>query len=105
MRCAGSDGELPIRLLHDVDPPQHLNPYRNDAGIEHRNLFRSGGTEIDNPAAYIRAAIIDSNEHRFVVVQVDHPDNGMKRKGFVGGRQGLGIESLAAGGRLGLPVE
>src|SRR4029077_15031320 len=64
--------------------------------------LRRGEREVDDPASYERAAVVDSHHDRAVVLQVGDLEPGTERQAPVCRGQRVLVEGLAAGRRLAL---
>lgn len=76
---------------------EDLDLDRSDAGLEHADLFCSGRGEVDD-AVRPDATVVDPDDDRTPVAEVDDAHEGAEGKGrMTGGECGL-IEDFAAGG-------
>ena len=81
---------------------EDLELHPRDSGA-HAERGCSTRGKIDDAALDVRAAIIDSNPHRFAVVETGYPDLGAQRKGSVRRSQSTAVVALSA--RRAFPVE
>jgi hypothetical protein len=54
--------------------------------------------KVDDPALFVRPAVVDHHLHRAVVRQVDDADTRAERQRAVGGGQGVAVVARATGG-------
>lgn len=75
-----------------------LDPDGSDAIFDKAELFGGSYGDIDDPAFFVGAAIIDRDDFGFVVRQVDDADLGAHGQGFVGSGGRMVAKFLATGG-------
>ena len=86
------------RDFHDLLPVSPLENFELHAGCAaaYEIEFLGGGQrEIDNPAILKRAAVVDADNNRFLVLKVGDPNARPERKGPVRRGQVVHIEHLA----------
>ncbi|GBH19891.1 permease component II [Pseudomonas syringae pv. actinidiae] len=77
-----------------------LNANWRGAAAQHTQLFGCFARDIDQTTPCVRATIIDTHDHCFVVVQVGDFDAGAEWQLPVGSGQGVLIERFTAGGAI-----
>lgn len=77
---------------------QHFDADGDDTVFDEAEFFGGSDGDVDDPAFFVGAAIVDGDYLGFIVGEIDDADLGAHGEGFVGGGWSVVAKFLAAGG-------
>lgn len=91
-------------FLFPAASANHFKVYFRDTGAQARDPREGTTRQVDDPAANVRAAVIDRDIHGTAIPYIRHLNARATRQTFMSCRHRLGIQAAAAGDGLRFPI-